>query len=119
MCLVLSFSACEDECQFDNLDSVVVGRWNVFNGSDFIGEVQFNSNGTLNDPDHVFFGGFVNGLSFEDKEYAVFDNQFIVITVFSDSGLSFFEQELNAFFFDCDIIESDLDLSIPIAFERI
>lgn len=116
---IMSLSSCVEECDFGNLDNVIVGRWNVFNGPDFLGEVSFRNNGSIVDPDHVFFGGFINGISFEDKQFAVFENQFIVITVFSDSGLSFFEQELNTRFFDCDFIESDMDLNIPISLERI
>lgn len=116
---LLSLSSCEEECNASNLNNVIIGTWDVFNGPNFVGEVSFESNGELIDPNHVFFGGFVNGLSFQNKVFEIFDNQFIVITVLSDSGLSFFEQELDAFSFDCEFIESDMDLTIPLSFERV
>jgi len=117
--IFLSLYSCQDECNPNDLEDVIVGRWDVFNGNNYIGEVTFESDGALFDRDHVFFGGFVNGLSFQDKIYTIVDDRFIIITVFSDSGLSTFEQEIDAFFFDCEFMDADLDLNIPLSFQRV
>jgi len=67
--VLFTLNSCQDECNPNDLDDVIVGRWDVFNQNIYLGEVRFAPDGTLIDRDHVFFGGFVNGLSFEDKIY--------------------------------------------------
>ena len=117
---MLLFSSCEEECNSSTpLSNIVLGTWDVYNLEIYLGEIQFRSDGLLNDPDRIFIEGNFNGIEFFNKSYSVIDERFIIIRNTSDSGVSFIEQELDVFAYDCETLDADLDLQFPFSLEKV
>jgi len=118
--LIFLFSSCEEECNGTTpLVEIILGSWEVYNLDVYLGEIQFRPDGLLDDPDQIFIEGVLNGIEFFNKSYQVIDERFIIIRNTSSGGVSFIEQELEVFAFDCEFIDADLDLSFPFSLQKI
>lgn len=111
------FSSCGgDECTADTLENAIVGKWTLLSGGQEFGEVEFKSDGTLEDPDNALISAEVNGVSLDDKSYTVSGNE--SITLRAEAGSSFQTGDIRVSSFDCDVILGEV-FGSPIRLEKI
>ena len=110
-------SSCKkDDCVAGELDTVIVGTWDVNALGINTGEVEFKANGDLVDVDDTLIGGEIGGQPFDIKTYVVNSNSLVTLRAENASGGSI-EYELDITSYDCDKIEFDFG-GIPGTFER-
>ncbi len=102
----------DDDCNADNLSSVIVGEWNVTVLGVVAGEVEFESNGNLIDNSEVLVDSEVG----DDLSYTVSGNS--SITLRAEDATSFQEDTYTVTEFDCDEIKVDTGLGIIATLKR-
>jgi hypothetical protein len=65
------FVACDkdEDCTAPDLSQNIIGTWSYLSGPE--GTFEFQSDGTLNDPDGNIFEIEINGQTYDDKSYVV------------------------------------------------
>lgn len=102
----------DDDCNADNLSSVIVGEWDVTVLGVVAGEVEFESNGNLIDNSEVLVDSEVG----DDLSYTVSGNS--SITLRAEDATSFQEDTYTVTEFDCDEIKVDTGLGIIATLKR-
>ena len=87
LCLlfVVSSSCKKDDCVPGNLETNIIGTWEVKSIGQDLGEVTFHSNGTLTDPDDALIGGEAGGVTLDKKSFTVGSNSVFTVEA-ADSG---------------------------------
>lgn len=79
----LCFTSCgDDDCTAPALSENIVGSWTVVTGE----TVEFQSDGTLVDPDDGIIGAEVNGVVFSDKSYAILGSDSLFVEAADPAG---------------------------------
>jgi hypothetical protein len=101
---ILLTTACkDDDCVAGSLETVIVGEWTVSVGSLSVGDVEFEANGNLIDPNGILIDGDVGGGVFlNNKSYNVESNS--RFSVRADNGVDFVEYDIDVSDFNCDEI---------------
>ncbi|MEP6794869.1 MAG: hypothetical protein ABJB16_11120 [Saprospiraceae bacterium] len=74
LALIISSSCKKDDCVPGNLDTNIIGTWNVKALGQDLGVVEFHANGTLIDPDDALIGGESGGQILDVKTFEVLSN---------------------------------------------
>ena len=103
--MLLTFTACDkdDDCNTDNLETNIVGEWNVQLGGISIGQVDFNANGTVVDASGVLIDNQIGGITVTSKTYSIPDNSTITLT--GSDGTTSVDAHVSVNSFDCDEID--------------
>jgi len=80
---LLLLSSCKDDedCVAPVVSENIVGSWTVLGST-----VEFQSDGTLLDPDDAIFGFEVNGVVYDQKTYVATENNLAVTAMPSGGG---------------------------------
>lgn len=99
--MVIATSCKKDDCEPGSLSETLIGEWSVSLDGDDLGDVEFEEDGTLVDPDGILIGG-ENGLGepLEIKTYAL-DGEDAISTSASD-GTNSITVEYAVTDFSCD-----------------
>ena len=113
---VILSSCKKDDCVAGDLETVIVGTWDVIVLGGNTGQVEFRENGDLEDPDDILVGGESGGELFDIKSYVVTSDSLLTLKAESAGGSSV-EYDLDITSFECDRIEFDFG-GIPGHFDR-
>ena len=107
VCFIIVSSCKKDDCVAGDLDDVIVGTWDVHVLGTNTGEVEFQADGDLIDPDDTLIGGEIGGETFDVKTYVVNSNNLITLKAESASGGGSIEYELDVTSYECEEIVFD------------
>lgn len=107
--LLIILSSCnkDEDCVAGDLDTNIVGTWDVIAVGTNTGQVEFKANGDLVDPDDALIGGESGGQPFDIKTYVVSSNSLLTLKAENNLGGSV-EYDLDITNYDCDKIEFEL-----------
>ena len=98
---LITLTACDkDDCEATDLETTVVGEWNVLLAGIAIGQVEFHANGTLTDQTGVLVTDEIGGITVESKSWEVPSNSIITLTA-ANSQTSL-ETDVDVNSFECD-----------------
>ncbi len=100
----IGFTSCkDDECTAPGLSENIVGTWEVqFSGS----EAEFQSDGTLVDPDDAIIGGEINGVVLDQKSWSAVGEDSLYVR--AASGSSSIDATLPILKNECDQITTEI-----------
>ena len=102
----------DDDCNADNLNSVIVGEWDVTLAGVVLGQVEFQSDGDLVDNTELLLDSEVG----DDLSYTVSGNT--SITLRAEDATSFQEDTYTVTEFDCDEVKIDTGLGVITTLKR-
>jgi hypothetical protein len=101
---LLTFTACDkDDCNSDDLDTNIVGEWNVQLAGITVGQVEFHANGDIEDVSGVLIDDQIGGITVTSKTYTVPDNSTITLT--GANATTSIDTHVSVNSFDCDEID--------------
>ena len=96
--ILILASACNKDEECTVLADTIVGTWtSVISTSD----IEFQSNGTLIDPEDSIIGGELNGTVLDEKSWSVSNDS---LHVRAESGAQFLSASFDVPSFDCDVV---------------
>lgn len=101
---MLLFSACGRDCEAPELSENIISTWELQLAG---GEVEFQTDGTLIDPDDSLFGAEVNGTVFSDKTYTL-DETTLTVTASAPGGGGSSSADFEVTQNECDEIKIDV-----------
>ena len=105
--MLLTLTACDkdDDCDAGNLNTNIVGEWNVFfeNVPISVGQVNLNANGTLEDQSNVLNLNNIGGINVTTKTYTVPNNNTIRLT--GSDGTTSLDTDVDVNSYTCDEID--------------
>jgi len=110
LCLlfVVSSSCKKDDCVAGNLDTNIVGSWEVKALGQNLGDVTFHANGTLDDPDDVLIGGELSGEILDVKTFSVGSNSVFTVRAENGNSTATLELDYDVTSYNCDEIVIDV-----------
>ena len=103
--MLLTLTACDkdDDCNAGDLDTNIVGEWNVQLAGLTIGQVDFNANGTVVDQSGVLIDNQIGGITVTSKTYEVPNNNTITLT--GSDGTVSIDTDVDVNSYNCDEID--------------
>ena len=101
---LLTLTSCDKDCEPGSLESVIVGEWDLLVQGVFIGEVEFESDGTLVDPGDALIGGEINGVTLDRKSYTVHSDELFTVRAQNLQGTSSINADADVSSYTCDEI---------------
>src|SRR5687767_15647637 len=99
--MLLTLTACDkDDCEAGDLDTNIVGEWNVQLAGLTIGQVDFNANGTVVDQSGVLIDNQIGGITVTSKSYDVPNNNTITLT--GSDGTTSIDTDVDVNSYNCD-----------------
>ncbi len=105
--ILLTSSCKKDDCVAGNLETVIVGEWNVTVLIP-VGSVEFKANGDLIDPDNALLDEEVNGVTLNKKSYVVVSNSLLRLRAENDINADFVVYDVDITSYECDEIVFDV-----------
>lgn len=96
--LVLTSCGDDDNCVAPAVSENIVGSWTIMGST-----VEFQSDGTLIDPDDAIFGTEINGVVYDQKTYVATDTN-LEVTAMPSSGSGSASADLDIVGNECDKI---------------
>lgn len=104
---VLGLSSCskdDEDCVAPDLAENIIGTWDLELS---MGEVEFQADGTLIDPDDTLFGVEINGVVYSEKTYVV-DGTTLSVTAAAPNGGGSSSADFEVTSNECDEIVLDI-----------
>lgn len=107
--MIIATSCDKDDDKCENLDTAIIGSWEVTVFPIAQGNVEFKANGDLIDTDNTFLAAQVGGVTLDRKTYTIeTDSTFSVRAESSVTPQAFVEYDVTVRDFTCD------DMSITV-----
>jgi hypothetical protein len=102
------FTSCDkdDDCNTDNLSTIIVGEWDVV-ALVTLGTVEFRANGDLIDEGELFVSDSIGGVAVTEKRYEVESNT--LINIIAETSIGEVQYDVEVTDIECD----EVDISVP------
>ncbi|MEO6132777.1 MAG: hypothetical protein ABIQ02_13090 [Saprospiraceae bacterium] len=102
--LLLTISCKKDECTPGNLDTNIIGSWNVTSVAGDLGTVEFHANGTLVDSNNALIAAESMGQLLSEKTFMVPSNTTVHIHASNTSGTTSINNDYSVTSYTCNQI---------------
>ena len=107
--LIIATSCDKDDDKCENLDTAIIGSWEITVFPIAQGDVEFKANGDLIDLDNTFLAAEIGGVSLDKRTYDIeTDSTFSVRAESSVSPQLFVEYDVTVRSFTCD----EMDITV-------
>lgn len=102
--MILSLSACDknEDCEPGELNTNIVGEWNVTLQGISLAQVEFRANGDFVDQSGFLVPDEIAGITVENKTYTIPSN--VVITMIASNSLGSVDYDVDVVSYTCDEI---------------